>query len=281
MRFRALSDFLHLIAANRYNSSKTTFSCNENESRSSGSSNNLLDLPVINEESKLFYLTDNSKIFLDLKFILKGNDRDSPSNDAVAYVDRSGTKTLGNNQLKSNRRFMRVGVTESIPYTMYKRDPSTNAILRDKNNFPLYEGFCIDFIEELSRKMNFSYELVEPRHGKFGARKKDGSFDGLIGDLTRGVTDFTVAAMKMTADREEQIDFVAPYFDQTGIRIVMKKPQPDTSLFKFMTVLRLEVWLSILGALSVTAFVIWILEIFSPYSARNFNYAEKSTRFVP
>lgn len=41
------------------------------------------------------------------------------------------------------------------------------------------------------------------------------------------------------------------------------------SLFKFMTVLRLEVWLSIVGALTLTGIMIWLLDKYSPYSARN------------
>lgn len=36
-----------------------------------------------------------------------------------------------------------------------------------------------------------------------------------------------------------------------------------------MTVLRLEVWLSIVGALTVTGIMIWILDKYSPYSAQN------------
>jgi len=36
-----------------------------------------------------------------------------------------------------------------------------------------------------------------------------------------------------------------------------------------MTVLRLEVWLSIVGALTLTGVMIWILDKYSPYSARN------------
>lgn len=50
---------------------------------------------------------------------------------------------------------------------------------------------------------------------------------------------------------------------------VMRKPVRKTSLFKFMTVLRLEVWLSIVGALTLTGIMIWILDKYSPYSARN------------
>lgn len=97
----------------------------------------------------------------------------------------------------------------------------------------------------------------------------NGEWTGLIGDLARGETDIAVAALTMTSEREEVIDFVAPYFEQSGILIVMRKPVRKASLFKFMTVLRLEVWLSIVGALTLTGIMIWILDKYSPYSARN------------
>jgi hypothetical protein len=34
---------------------------------------------------------------------------------------------------------------------------------------------------------------------------------------------------------------VAPYFDQSGISILLRKKQPKQSIFKFMTVLKPEV----------------------------------------
>lgn len=49
----------------------------------------------------------------------------------------------------------------------------------------------------------------------------------------------------------------------------MRKPARKTSLFKFMTVLKLEVWLSIVAALVATACMVWLLDKYSPYSARN------------
>lgn len=49
----------------------------------------------------------------------------------------------------------------------------------------------------------------------------------------------------------------------------MRKPVRKTSLFKFMTVLKLEVWFSIVAALIVTGFMVWFLDKYSPYSARN------------
>jgi ionotropic glutamate receptor len=73
----------------------------------------------------------------------------------------------------------------------------------------------------------------------------------------------------MTSEREEVVDFVAPYFDQSGISIIIREPVRPRSLFKFMEVLRVEVWLAILAALVVTALMLWFLDRFSPYSARN------------
>lgn len=125
-------------------------------------------------------------------------------------------------------------------------------------------------IAMLSQKMNFEYELISPTKGRFGERNPEtGEWDGIVGDLVSGETDFAVSALKMYSEREEVIDFVAPYFEQTGITIVMRKPVREASLFKFMTVLRLEVWMSIIAALIVTAVMIWLMDKYSPYSSRN------------
>ncbi|KAF2897577.1 hypothetical protein ILUMI_08598, partial [Ignelater luminosus] len=180
-------------------------------------------------------------------------------------------------EIKPIKAFYRVGSTHAIPWSYQEKD-STTGDLR-------WTGYCIDFIQKLSELMNFNYELVIPENGTFGEKNSEGVWNGLIGDLTRGETDLAISALIMTADREEVVDFVAPYFEQGGISIdkysvnmyfripflfvVMRKPVRKTSLFKFMTVLKLEVWLSIVAALVVTAFMIWFLDKYSPYSAKN------------
>ncbi len=90
-----------------------------------------------------------------------------------------------------------------------------------------------------------------------------GRWSGIIGDLVNGEIDIAVAGMTMTSEREEAsyhndnifevivyyvivvilqvVDFVAPYFDQSGISIIIRKPVRPRSLFKFMEVLRVEV----------------------------------------
>jgi glutamate receptor, ionotropic, invertebrate len=243
----------------------------------------LSDLSKAIDGSNLIYIDDNNdfdkrdfKVWHSLKFDLYTSSENSSKIELAAEFDKNGLKATKALK-KSTKRFFRIGIVEGVPWTYRKRDPISKRLILDENNDPIYEGYCIDFIKKLAEAMNFSYELVVPTSGKFGEKLGDGSnFDGVVGDLIEGETDIIVAALKMTAEREEFIDFVAPYFEQTGISIVMKKPVPDRSLFKFMTVLKLEVWMSICGAIVATAFVIWILEIFSPYSSRNFKYDEVS-----
>ena len=56
----------------------------------------------------------------------------------------------------------------------------------------------------------------------------------LSGDLVSGEINIGIAAMTMTSERAAAIDFVAPYFDQSGISIVTRFPVKPKSLFKFM-----------------------------------------------
>ena len=55
----------------------------------------------------------------------------------------------------------------------------------DTDSGPGYEGFCIDLLNELRKKLQFEYdlELMET----FGDKKADGTWDGIIGELTRKV----------------------------------------------------------------------------------------------
>ena len=85
---------------------------------------------------------------------------------------------------------------------------------------------CISetLFKQMADKMFFDYELVLPsdESDDFGKRSKDGGWSGLIGDLVSGEVDIAVAAMTMTSEREEAVDFVAPYFDQSGISILLR-----------------------------------------------------------
>nr|XP_003700444.1 PREDICTED: glutamate receptor ionotropic, kainate 2 [Megachile rotundata] len=187
----------------------------------------------------------------------------------ASWTRHGKIKEAEGKKIEPARRFFRIGTSPLVPWTVPKLDPVTNQVMKDENGNEMWDGYCIDFVKKLSEEMEFDYELVVPQDKQFGKKLPNGQWDGVIGDLARGETDIVIAALTMTSEREEVIDFVAPYFEQSGILIVMRKPVRKPSLFKFMTVLKVEVWLSIVGALTLTGIMIWILDKYSPYSARN------------
>ncbi|XP_013108762.2 ionotropic receptor 25a [Stomoxys calcitrans] len=231
------------------------------------------DFMIFSTANNPNHLEDEVQLATPLTFVVNVSIN-MYSNEHEAITDlavwQNGELKRINQTLSPAKRFYRIGTAEAIPWSYYRKNPQTGDLLLDSKGQPIWEGFCIDMIQTLSEKLNFDYEIVPPTSGKFGRRNTTtNEWDGLVGDLIRGETDFAVAALKMYSEREEYIDFLAPYFEQTGITIVMRKPVKQTSLFKFMTVLRVEVWMSVLGAIVSTAIVIWLLDTYSPYSARN------------
>lgn len=49
-----------------------------------------------------------------------------------------------------------------------------------------YEGFCIDLIAELSKILNFKYEIRLVKDEEFG-KEKNGVWSGVIGEVMQGV----------------------------------------------------------------------------------------------
>nr|AZB49403.1 ionotropic receptor 8a [Heortia vitessoides] len=220
-------------------------------------------------ETLFYWDADRSGIFLRSRFILSTYKPDEGLQTVAAWTAGEEFKLLPGVVLEPLKMFFRIGTSPAVPWTLAMLDPETGKPMVNEDNQPMYEGYCIDLIAKLAETMDFDYEVVTPKSGSFGKKLANGSWDGVVGDLMRGETDMAVAALTMTAEREEVIDFVAPYFEQTGILIAIRKPIRKTSLFKFMTVLRTEVWLSIVAALVLTGLMIWLLDKYSPYSARN------------
>ena len=71
------------------------------------------------------------------------------------------------------------------------------------------------------------------------------------------------------SEREAYVDFTVPYYDLVGISILMKKPRLETSLFKFMDVFDVVVWLCILAAYLSPSLLLWVFDTWSPYSYQN------------
>lgn len=50
-----------------------------------------------------------------------------------------------------------------------------------------YEGFCIDLLKALAEVLGYTYELYTAPAGRLGTRLGNGSWDGLVGQVSNGV----------------------------------------------------------------------------------------------
>ena len=55
------------------------------------------------------------------------------------------------------------------------------------NGDEMFEGLSIDLLNKLSEKMGFCYTIRLVADGQYGGQLEDGSWTGLVGDLTRRV----------------------------------------------------------------------------------------------
>lgn len=70
-------------------------------------------------------------------------------------------------------------IFQAIPWSYQAIDPITG------NSY--WTGYCLDFAHKLSQLMDFDYEIVIPKNGTFGKKRTGGNWDGVVGDLARGV----------------------------------------------------------------------------------------------
>lgn len=68
---------------------------------------------------------------------------------------------------------LRCGLQED-PYTMSKGSG--------------LEGYCIDLISELSKKLGFDYKVHVVKDNRYGAMDSSGNWNGMIGELVRKVS---------------------------------------------------------------------------------------------
>ncbi|XP_055852904.1 glutamate receptor ionotropic, kainate 2-like [Episyrphus balteatus] len=140
------------------------------------------------------------------------------------------------------------------PYGMLKETP---AKLEGNDQ---YEGFGIDLIAELGKKLGFNFKFRLQEDNKYGSLDPvTGKWNGMILEIIEGRADLGITDLTMTSDRESAVDFTIPFMN-LGIAILYKKPVTEPpKLFSFMLPFSGEVWL-LLGlayfGVSVSLFVL-------------------------
>ena len=79
-------------------------------------------------------------------------------------------------------RFFKIGTVPTTPWAFYELD-ARGMVIKDKNGNPKLQGYCIEMIEEMARRMYFDYEIVLPSDNSedYGKKKPSGEWSGVIG----------------------------------------------------------------------------------------------------
>jgi len=73
---------------------------------------------------------------------------------------------------------------QSPPYLMLRKE-TDGRVLSGNDRF---EGYCVDLAAILADELQFSYELKLVADSKYGASMDNGSWNGMVGELTRQVS---------------------------------------------------------------------------------------------
>lgn len=128
-----------------------------------------------------------------------------------------------------------------------------------------YEGFCIDLLDQIAERLNFSYEILKPITEYGNCKNGLKSCTGMVKELVERRADLAVAGMTITWEREQVIDFTKPFLN-LGITILYKKPEPEPpKLFSFLDPLSIDVWVYMCAGYLCVSFMLFVIARFTPY----------------
>lgn len=50
------------------------------------------------------------------------------------------------------------------------------------------EGFCMDLLSEIAKKVGFKYKVQLVKDGAYGRQEESGNWNGMVGEVVRGVS---------------------------------------------------------------------------------------------
>ncbi|XP_012251025.2 glutamate receptor ionotropic, kainate 2-like isoform X2 [Athalia rosae] len=171
--------------------------------------------------------------------------------NGIDYLPSMAALEVGEPSLRNKTFIVLIALTP--PYAMLKE----SATMETGND--RYEGFGIDIIQEVAKKLGFNYTFVESDEVYGSKDPATGEFDGLIRKIMDGVADLAICDLTITADRQEAVDFTMPFMN-LGISILFVKPRPaGSSLFAFLSPYSIEVWLYTTAAYVVVSLLLWVV----------------------
>ncbi|XP_020797698.2 glutamate receptor U1 [Boleophthalmus pectinirostris] len=126
------------------------------------------------------------------------------------------------------------------------------------------EGYCIDLLTELAKRVGFTYKVHLVKDGRYGAIDQSGQWSGMIGEVIRGEADLAVAPLTLTSVRERHVDMSTPFL-QTGLGFILNKDLvTHESALSLLAPFSADMWVGLLIAFLLTGLSIFLVCRMSP-----------------
>ncbi|CAH8644102.1 unnamed protein product [Heterobilharzia americana] len=152
----------------------------------------------------------------------------------------------------------------------------TDPVTGVKKSYCCY-GYCIDLLRLLANRTGleltstpFTYDLHLVGDGQIGDvdENETHKWTGIIGEILSGTADLAVAPVSITPERAARVEFTKP-FKYLGITILVKRERARSNLGSFLQPFESSLWVLVALSVHVVAFVLYLLDRFSPFSRSN------------
>ncbi|XP_023346842.1 glutamate [NMDA] receptor subunit 1 [Eurytemora carolleeae] len=140
------------------------------------------------------------------------------------------------------------------------------------------KGYCMDLLEKLALKCNFTYDVYLSLDGDYGSLERNNltgkqEWTGLIGELVTERADMIVAPLTINPERAQVMEFSKP-FKYQGITILQKRQPRASQLVSFLQPFKPTLWVLVLVSVKVIAVCLYLLDRFSPFGRYNTDSGE-------
>ncbi|XP_068230709.1 probable glutamate receptor [Palaemon carinicauda] len=151
-----------------------------------------------------------------------------------------------------------VGVSQWQPHVEVVKEPPPDGV----GGTMFIRGPVGELFNLIAKSMNFTYTLIEPPDGSWGSQLPNGSWKGMIGQVTRKEVDVALGPFGQTQSRSEVVDFTQP-LQFSMKRLLLAKNRPEIDPWGFLFPLSSTVW----GSLMIALVAVWIVSVLLEYCA--------------
>ncbi|XP_022686275.1 glutamate receptor 2-like [Varroa jacobsoni] len=142
-------------------------------------------------------------------------------------------------------------------------------ILRDNFGRKTLTGLTGHMLHFIIGSMDMKYDVVFPNDRQWGTLLPNGSWTGMIGDLTRNYADIAVGPFVMTQDEAAVAIPSLPYADEDLVILSGVDKEHESNVYGYITTMDYQVWLLLLGSCLFIMGVVGIMDLHTnPYMTR-------------